>query len=147
MKYYIAYGSNLNKAQMAVRCPDALAIGTAEMKNTKMVFRSNAKGFGVATLEKESGCSVPIAIWAISASDEKKLDAYEGYPNLYTKKKVKIVLAGNTEEAMIYIMTSGHMETYPSRAYYETIKQGYIDFGFNVHLLSKYAWKGVAGIE
>ena len=29
MKYYLAYGSNLNKAQMTHRCPGAESIGAA----------------------------------------------------------------------------------------------------------------------
>ena len=28
-KYYLAYGSNLNVAQMQFRCPDAVVAGTA----------------------------------------------------------------------------------------------------------------------
>lgn len=29
---YIAYGSNLNRGQMALRCPDAKVVGTGEIK-------------------------------------------------------------------------------------------------------------------
>ena len=144
MKYYLAYGSNLNKAQMALRCHDAVPVGTAVLDNTKIVFRSNYKGNGVATLEKEHGCTVPIAIWAISESDEQHLDVYEGYPTLYTKKTVNITLGGKNEKAMIYLMNPGRPETHPSQSYYETIKQGYRDFRFDVHILSQYARKGVS---
>ena len=32
-KYYLAYGSNLNRYQMRVRCPGAKPLGTAVIKN------------------------------------------------------------------------------------------------------------------
>ena len=38
-RYYFAYGSNLNKKQMSVRCPTAQFIGAAELTGFKLVFR------------------------------------------------------------------------------------------------------------
>lgn len=34
---YIAYGSNLNRAQMALRCPDAKVVGTGEIKDYELL--------------------------------------------------------------------------------------------------------------
>ena len=45
---YIAYGSNLNRAQMALRCPDAKVVGTGEIKDYELLFRGNRNG-AVAT--------------------------------------------------------------------------------------------------
>lgn len=36
-KYYLAYGSNLSMAQMAQRCPDAVYVGTAELKDYRLL--------------------------------------------------------------------------------------------------------------
>ncbi len=47
---YIAYGSNLNRAQMALRCPDAKVVGTGEIKDYELLFRGNRYG-AVATVE------------------------------------------------------------------------------------------------
>ena len=33
---YIAYGSNLNRGQMALRCPDAKVVGTGEIKDYEL---------------------------------------------------------------------------------------------------------------
>ena len=33
MKLYLAYGSNLNKEQMAYRCPDAVPVGISRIPN------------------------------------------------------------------------------------------------------------------
>lgn len=38
-KYYLAYGSNLSMAQMAQRCPDAVYVGTAELKDYQLLFK------------------------------------------------------------------------------------------------------------
>lgn len=37
-KYYIAYGSNLNKDQMKYRCPDAKLVGTGSIPNYQLLF-------------------------------------------------------------------------------------------------------------
>ena len=51
---YIAYGSNLNRAQMALRCPDAKVVGTGEIKDYELLFRGNRNG-AVATVEPKKG--------------------------------------------------------------------------------------------
>ena len=33
MKYYLAYGSNLSVGQMLDRCPDAIYVGTSEIRD------------------------------------------------------------------------------------------------------------------
>lgn len=144
MKYYIAYGSNLNVAQMSLRCPGAKPVSTAILTNMTMVFRGNARGCGVATIEPKIGSDVPIGIWQITDEDEKALDRYEGYPYLYGKRFIKIHVDGQEKSAMVYIMTPGHALVSPSSSYYETIKQGYRDFGFDVHQLARFAGKGGA---
>ena len=70
---YIAYGSNLNRAQMALRCPDAKVVGTGEIKDYELLFRGNRNG-AVATVEPKKGESVPVLIWEISPRDEFNLD-------------------------------------------------------------------------
>ena len=41
-KLYLAYGSNLNKRQMAVRCPDAKPVGAAMIYGWELCFRGVA---------------------------------------------------------------------------------------------------------
>lgn len=139
MKLYLAYGSNLNKAQMAYRCPDAEPIGTSNLHGWHLVFRR-----GVLTIEPKKGSFVPIGIWKISDMDERSLDRYEGYPRLYYKKN--FVFLNNLDhgtdqfgewskdewyDLMAYIMTDGHPIQSPGKGYMETCLQGYRDFGLN----------------
>lgn len=126
-RHYIAYGSNLNKEQMSHRCPDAVPEGVSEIKNYQLIFRGPQRR-AVATIEQKKGCSVPVAIWSISRSDEKNLDAYEGFPRLYDKQMFRVNLNGKTVSAMAYIMTPGRSKGTPSDFYLDTILTGYKDF-------------------
>ena len=53
---YIAYGSNLNRAQMALRCPDAKVVGTGEIKDYELLFRGN-RGGSYGGAEKRGECT------------------------------------------------------------------------------------------
>lgn len=130
MKKYIAYGSNLNLKQMAMRCPTAKVLGTTFIENYKLAFR------GVATIEPCKGCSVPVAVWLIDDKSEKALDIYEGYPKLYRKENFNIKLNGQNTEAMVYIMNKGETNM-PSGYYYHIIEQGYNDVGLNKEYLEQ----------
>ena len=52
MKYYIAYGSNLNKAQMSIRCPEAKPVTTTTINDYQLLFRGNGRS-AVATIEPQ----------------------------------------------------------------------------------------------
>ena len=133
-KFYIAYGSNLNLEQMARRCPTAEVVKATYLTNYCLMFRG--KGTAVATIEKHKGSKVPILIWKIQPSDERNLDIYEGYPHLYRKETLKLTVDGKRVRAMVYIMNEAlHPYDTPSRSYFETIRQGYEDSGFDVKIL------------
>ncbi|BCV02065.1 MAG: hypothetical protein CM15mV49_290 [uncultured marine virus] len=42
IKYYFAYGSNMNHEHMKMRCPKSKYLGTFELPGYKLVFRSVA---------------------------------------------------------------------------------------------------------
>ena len=134
-KYYLAYGSNLNIRQMRYRCPTAKPIGITAIPNYELLYKGSKTG-SYLTIEKKKGSLVPIAVWEVTAADEKRLDAYEGYPNFYYKKEMKrpVRLAnGKTKKltAFIYIMHEERELGCPSLAYIRTCKEGYRNFGFD----------------
>ena len=137
---YIAYGSNLNRAQMALRCPDAKVVGTGEIKDYELLFRGNRNG-AVATVEPKKGESVPVLIWEISPRDEFNLDRYEGYPTFYYKKDIKVqykgIRTGNrrTVTAFAYIMHEERQIGVPSLFYLNTCLDGYDTFYFDKQIL------------
>ena len=150
MKYYLAYGSNLNKSQMSVRCPDAVPIGITRIPNHQLVFRRS-----YLTIEPKKGCSVPVGVWEISEEDEKNLDRYEGFPQFYRKEHrvLRINKSHGVDslgtwsidawpDAIVYVMNDGFPIQMPTDRYYETVRQGYIDFGFK-HEDFENLWKAM----
>ncbi len=128
-KIYLAYGSNMNLNQMKYRCPNAVLLGTATLENWRLMFRRKSRP--VATIEKETGCTVPVVLWEITEECEDSLDVYEGYPTLYTKVDVPVEFNGKLITAMAYVMTPGRELGRPPEDYYNTILQGYRDNGID----------------
>ena len=135
-RYYIAYGSNLNVEQMAFRCPNARPVGTAILENHTLFFRGSKTG-SYLTIEPKIGGKVPVAVWAVTATDEAALDRYEGCPNFYYKADftLDVTPLGGGESRMMecfaYIMNEGRPIGLPSDRYLQTCIEGYKHFGFD----------------
>lgn len=139
-KYYLAYGSNLNRYQMRVRCPNAKPLGTAVIENYRLLFKGSQTG-AYLTIEPAEGHYVPVAVWQVDEEDERALDRYEGYPAFYYKADLTITYKGivsnliRTCHAFVYIMHEDRKLGTPSTRYFTTCAQGYRDFGFDTSLL------------
>ena len=141
MRYYLAYGSNLNKAQMSFRCPHAKAVGTSEIKDYRLLYKGSQSG-SYLTIEKKKGMCVPVAVWLVDEREEKNLDQYEGFPSFYYKKNMKLkaeLYDGTAEEleCFVYIMHEKRPFGIPGEYYIERCKEGYDDFGFDKEVLDK----------
>jgi len=130
-RLYVAYGSNLNIAQMSRRCPDAKIYCSGYLCNWELVYRGSVTG-AYATIRRKEGGRVPVVVWIISAADENNLDLYEGYPKFYFKQNVMVDLLIGRKKAMVYIMTTSAHPGTPSKTYENTIRQGYIDNGLDL---------------
>lgn len=127
---YIAYGSNLNQAQMQRRCPDSKVLSVGQLLNYRLEFRR------VLTVVPCPGSSVPVAVWQISDRDEAKLDLYEGYPSCYRKETLLINFPdGSHCKAMAYLMNKGFIAP-PSILYWNIVKEGYKNFNFDSGVLN-----------
>lgn len=126
-KIYCAYGSNMNLEQMSHRCPTAKVIGKGKLENYKLTFRGVYKG--VANIEECEGASVPIVLWNITDECENALDVYEGYPSLYIKREVEVIVYEQSIKAMAYIMADRYkdMAAIPTEYYFNVIVKGYED--------------------
>ncbi len=142
MKYYLAYGSNLNMQQMGVRCPGATFLGTTELPDYELQFKG-APDRAYATISPMSGASVPVGIWEITEEHELELDIYEGYPLQYFKETVSVVLDGKPIEAMVYIMHLQAKFGVPSDLYYTVVAQGYKDCGMDLDRLKSAAERSI----
>ena len=135
-KLYLAYGSNMNIAHMAVRCPTAKVVGSTSLNGYQLLFRGR-NGGAYATVEKNPQFKVPVIVWELDNLAEKRLDRYEGFPTLYRKKYLGIELNGKTVQAMIYIMNKGWPIGMPDRHYYEGILEAYEEAGLDVSILDE----------
>ena len=121
-KLYLAYGSNMNRAQMPRRCPAAKPVGPLVIDDARLVFR------GVADIEYHQGGRVPVVLWSITDACELALDGFEGVSRgVYEKKMIPL---DNGEEALTYVMCSGGIAP-PTREYFDRIARGYADFGID----------------
>ena len=139
-RYYIAYGSNLNLAQMHHRCPAAKVVGTAIIPDYRLKFKGSKTG-AYLTIEAAAGYSVPVAIWEVTATDERVLDVYEGFPHFYYKKDMTLNIKMDSnnqiveQAAFAYIMHEERDLGIPNERYLQTCIDGYHSFGFNTDFL------------
>ena len=127
---YFAYGSNLHHFQMKRRCKDSMFLKKLNLKNFKLTFRSK---YRAADIEPKKNSIVQGALFEISKSDEKKLDVYEDYPNLYRKYYFKYY----SKKVMAYTMVYKSPFRYPTERYLNIIKRGYKDCQLDKEYLKK----------
>ncbi len=128
--FYFAYGSNLNHFQMKRRCKDSIFLKKINLKNFKLTFRSK---YRAADIETKKNSVVPGGLFEISKSDEKKLDVYEDFPNLY--KKYYFFYYG--KKVMTYTMVKKSQFRFPTERYLNIIKRGYKDCKLDNSFLNK----------
>ena len=139
-KFYIAYGSNLNRRQMKTRCPGASAVGTAVIEDYRLLFRGSKTG-AYLTIEPHKGGAVPAAVWSITEDDEQRLDRYEGVPIFYQKEKMELPVidirsgAARNLNGFVYVMCGNRPLGVPSNNYFMVCAKGYQDFGFDTKYL------------
>ena len=125
---YIAYGSNMNRRQMARRCPKARPLAAIWLTGWRLVMKR------VADIEPDPHALTPAALWEITRSCERALDAYEGFPHLYIKERISMALPnGRRAKPMAYVMSGPRQRDYgpASDGYLASIADGYRDFGFD----------------
>jgi gamma-glutamylcyclotransferase (GGCT)/AIG2-like uncharacterized protein YtfP len=120
---YFAYGSNLNRSDMRVRCPDARPGVRARLEGCRLTFR------GVADIEPAEGRTVHGALWSLSPQDNRALDRYEGAPSNYCRQIVEVETGEGRLTAMTYVMTRRDYLGLPSAWYLGRIEAGFEEWG------------------
>ena len=92
MKYYLAYGPNLNLVQMRQRCPNARVVGYTYLFGVRLVFRGSKNGCFLTTDFQQPWCPsmVGCGVYEISDKDEQALDVYAGVPYFYQKQTMQV---------------------------------------------------------
>ena len=116
--FYMAYGMNTNRESMAVRCPQAKPMGAFYLPDHRLVFR------GVADFVADVESVLPVVLWEITPDCLRSLDALEGYPHFYNRRKLNGAW-------IVYEMVDQSRTSLPSEHYYRMIEEGYKDFGLD----------------
>ena len=113
-RLYFAYGANMNMDSMAWRCPQARPVSPFTLHDWELEFYSHA------TIRPQPGGRVQGVLWAITEDCEAKLDAFEGYPDYYTKRS----WLQKDAHIMFYEM-AGFKQGRPGPGYISDIRSAY----------------------
>jgi gamma-glutamylcyclotransferase (GGCT)/AIG2-like uncharacterized protein YtfP len=100
MPLHFAYGSNMDPAGMARRCPGAKALGPARLEGHRFIIARA----GYASVQRKSGAVVHGVLWRVADSDVAALDAYEDVAGgLYRRMFLPVRLGNDTMRALVYL--------------------------------------------
>lgn len=117
MRYYFAYGSNMDRAHMAKLCPHAEALGLAFVKDHRFFI---AHG-GYASIARKRGETVHGVLWRISARDLVALDGYEAIGDgLYQHAMLPVHYDNKLLRALVYVANDARPGR-PSAPYREAV--------------------------
>jgi gamma-glutamylcyclotransferase (GGCT)/AIG2-like uncharacterized protein YtfP len=104
---YAAYGSNMDPAQMAQRCPHSPQRGTGWLTGWRLTFGGEDMGWegALATVVEADDHSVFVALYELSEADEAELDSWDGATlGYYRKTKVRVATLDGDVLAWLYVL-------------------------------------------
>jgi gamma-glutamylcyclotransferase (GGCT)/AIG2-like uncharacterized protein YtfP len=135
---YFAYGSNLDPGQMQARCPEAIVVGLAALRDHRLAFPlySTDWGGGVASVQLAHGDTIWGILHEVSEAHIAALDAFEGFRgagdqhNVYDREQITVELVRPDDgsfprrvRAWTYLARPSNPSS-PSRRYLDTILRG-----------------------
>jgi gamma-glutamylcyclotransferase len=109
MKFYFAYGSNMNPARLKARGVEFLEMKPAVLKGYRLTFnkicRTYGSSYGCATIEPCEGGKVEGILFELEdpSTAVENLDLYEGYPTHYDRIIVEVETDEGIKKAFTYI--------------------------------------------
>jgi hypothetical protein len=99
MPLVFAYGSNMDAAAMARRCPRARLVGLARLARHRLAVMRE----GWLTVVRDPHSSAHGVLWDLALSDVPGLDRYEGLAQrLYVKSAQPVVTPSSARRALVY---------------------------------------------
>ena len=129
MKYF-AYGSNMNSKRMEDREINFSKRELAILKDHELCFNKQAfhnTNEGYANLSPEKDKVTEGILYEIDDKNIVKLDKFEGYPNHYIKKAIKVELEnGNEVDALVYLARPDKIKDglKPTKKYLNNLMEG-----------------------
>jgi gamma-glutamylcyclotransferase (GGCT)/AIG2-like uncharacterized protein YtfP len=100
MTLYFAYGTNMDRAGMRVRCPGARAIGTGSLQGWRLLVMRN----GYVSIARQPEANVHGVLWRLGPRDLAALDAYEAVDaGLYRRRVLPVLADGRQTSAQVYV--------------------------------------------
>ena len=100
MPLVFSYGSNMDVAAMAARCPRSKPLGPTRLARHRLAIMRE----GWLTAVRDNGATVHGVLWDIALADMRALDRYEGLGDgLYTKSLQAVLTPGGAKRAIIYL--------------------------------------------
>ncbi len=106
---YAAYGSNMDPAQMAERCPHSPQRGTGWLEGWRLTFGGEDIGWegALATVVEEEGQRVFVVLYELSEYDEQVLDRWDGAMlGYYAKIRVRVATLDGDVVAWLYVLNA-----------------------------------------
>ena len=110
MALYAAYGSNMDPAQMAERCPHSPRAGTGWLDSWRLTFGGEDIGWegALATVVEDTedpDARVFVVLYELSESDEQSLDRWDGATlGYYSKLRVRVGTLDGDVLAWLYVL-------------------------------------------
>jgi Gamma-glutamyl cyclotransferase, AIG2-like len=112
---HFAYGTNMSRALMRRRCPNAAPLGIARLAGWRFLITRD----GYASVTPAPGDTVHGVLWHLQPRDLAALNAYESLDSgLYARRRMSIAHDGRRVAALVFVAR----ETAPGRP-----KPGYQD--------------------
>jgi gamma-glutamylcyclotransferase (GGCT)/AIG2-like uncharacterized protein YtfP len=104
---YAAYGSNMDPAQMARRCPHSPRAGTGWLNGWRLTFGGEDLGWegALATVAEDKDSRVFVVLYEVSEKDEEALDQWDGATlGYYSKLRVRVTTLDGDVLAWLYVL-------------------------------------------
>jgi gamma-glutamylcyclotransferase (GGCT)/AIG2-like uncharacterized protein YtfP len=104
---YAAYGSNMDPAQMAERCPHSPQAGTGWLDGWRLTFGGEDMGWegALATVVEDQDARVFVVLYEVSETDEEALDRWDGATlGYYRKLRVRVAALDGDVLAWLYVL-------------------------------------------
>ena len=100
MPLYFAYGSNMDRAAMATRCPASTPIGTARLMRHRFIIMRE----GYASMARDPRRATWGVLWDLAFAEMPALDRYESAAGgLYVKVSQMVLTNKGPKRALVYV--------------------------------------------
>lgn len=102
---YAAYGSNLDPARMAERCPHSPLRSTGWLQGWRLTFGGDGWDGALPTVVEEGDQQVFVGLYDVTEPDARTLDAWESADTgLYRKLTVRVSALTGEVSAWVYVL-------------------------------------------